>query len=60
MIQIIKHGTKRTIECKQCGCVFSYEAEDIKVEQTGMNEYMSYVQCPDCKYVHEQIGGSWV
>ena len=57
MIKILKHGDKRTIECKECGCIFSYEKEDVTTEQIGMNEHMSYVQCPDCSYVHENIKG---
>lgn len=56
MIRVLKHGEKRTIECKECGCVFTYEKEDVTTEQTGMNEYMSYVACPDCNYVHENTG----
>lgn len=49
MIRVIKHGTKRTIECKNCGCVFEYEKEDINTIQTGYNEYKYYIDCPDCK-----------
>lgn len=55
MIKIIKHGNKRTVECKECGCVFTYEKEDVTTEQTGMNEYTSYVMCPDCNYLHEVV-----
>lgn len=55
MIRIIKHGNRRVIECENCGCVFSYEKEDVKTEQIGVNDFMSYVQCPDCKNMHEGI-----
>lgn len=49
MIRIIKHGTKRVNECNNCGCIFQYEKEDIKVEQAGWNEYTYTICCPDCK-----------
>lgn len=48
MIKVIKHGNKKIVKCEECGCVFSYEKEDVEVEQTGVNEYFSYVVCPDC------------
>ena len=32
MIKIIKRGTRKTCTCDNCGCVFSYEEEDINVE----------------------------
>lgn len=31
MIEIIKPGTKEKISCKSCGCLFSYEKEDIEI-----------------------------
>lgn len=49
MIQIIKHGRLRQCTCYNCGCIFTHEKEDIKVEQTGINEYGGFVKCPDCK-----------
>lgn len=49
MIKIIKHGTKKQNTCKHCGCVFTYEKEDIKEVQYGMNEFEYYVTCPDCQ-----------
>lgn len=56
MIEIIKRGTKKTCTCDNCGCYFSYEEEDIKVEsyhafditQMGDDTYKEYVQCPQC------------
>lgn len=53
MKRIIVHGNKRVKECNECGCVFTYEKEDVNTEQTGMNEYITYVSCPDCNYSHE-------
>lgn len=56
MIEIIKRGTKKTCTCKNCGCIFSYEDEDIKAEsyhaldimQMGDDEYKELVRCPQC------------
>lgn len=31
MIKIIKPGTKEKISCNSCGCLFSYEKEDIEI-----------------------------
>jgi len=54
MINIIKSGKKvHIIECK-CGCVFSFEKEDIK--DIHMNDYLNgvfinetVVYCPECR-----------
>lgn len=43
MIQIIKRGTRKTCTCKDCGCVFSYESEDVKI-----GGGYPYVICPQC------------
>ena len=53
MKRILVHGNKRVKECNECGCIFTYEKEDVVTEQTGINEYMTYVACPDCNYSHE-------
>ena len=37
MIKIIKPGNKWILTCPYCGCVFSYEEEDIHCFQTHMN-----------------------
>ena len=57
MIEIIKRGTKQTCTCKECGCVFSYEGEDIKVEnwigdpasQPVFCTYEKSITCPQCE-----------
>lgn len=49
MIKVIKHGHYRTCSCYNCGCIFTFEKEDVKVEQAGMNEYERFVECPDCR-----------
>ena len=58
MIKIIKVGTKRLATCEKCGCVFSYEEEDIKHLENHNGEYSfvdgikhgykNYVICPQC------------
>lgn len=50
MIKVIKHGTKKTAECKHCGCIFEYEDEDVQRERVKNNEYDIFVKCPDCGY----------
>ena len=49
MIRVIEHGHYRTYSCYKCRCIFTFEKEDVKVEQTSMNEYRSFVECPDCR-----------
>ena len=65
MIEIIKRGTKKTCTCKNCGCYFSYEDEDINVEtwigdpalQPVFWTDNKSIKCPQCetKIVLEQI-----
>lgn len=47
MIKIIKEGTKDIRECESCGCLFSFDDEDIEVtyRKTG---YEKHVKCPQC------------
>ena len=47
-IRIIKHGNKRVTECKNCGCKFEYEKEDVRYVRTSYNDYDYYIDCPDC------------
>lgn len=60
MVKIIKEGTRKITTCENCGCKFSYEAEDVKSESTPhkvdadysfdvifRNEKF-YVICPQC------------
>ena len=55
MIEIIKRGTKTKITCKECGCLFSYEEEDIEIEKS--NPYSGYtvpkrkIKCPQCEII---------
>lgn len=51
MIKIIKKGTRRQATCETCGCIFSYEAEDINPNCAfpGMKPgYKNHVICPQC------------
>lgn len=56
MIKIIEHGTRKAQRCEICGCLFSYEAIDIKKGNgagiCGMELYKKsykFVRCPQCK-----------
>ena len=52
MKKIIKPGTRKTIECNDCGCVFTYEAEDIEsetsIEDAFNKSSRCFVVCPQC------------
>ena len=49
MIKIIKEGTRKTCECENCGCVFSYEKEDIEVVKSDiLNSREEFITCPQC------------
>ena len=49
MIEIIKRGSKEVIDCKTCGCKFSYEKEDVINQNTdNYKGFKEYVVCPQC------------
>lgn len=51
MIKIIKEGTRNIRECESCGCLFSFDKEDIEIthEITEIERYdKKYVKCPQC------------
>ncbi len=60
MIKIIKKGTRQQATCDRCGCVFSYEEEDINHLENHNDEYhfaegakhgyKNYVICPQCHH----------
>ena len=50
MIKVLKKGTKRKIECNNCGALLQYEKEDIQEQQIALNAYYEYIICPECKY----------
>ena len=52
MIRIIEHGTVEKKRCNNCGCLFSYEKEDIDHKThcySGNFGDYEYVICPQCK-----------
>ena len=52
MIKIIKAGTRKKIECADCGALLSYEEGDIKVvnnPENGLVHYNTFIECPQCK-----------
>lgn len=51
MIQIIEKGTRKIRKCPECGCKFSFEAEDVKENDDFLLTTASrstYVVCPQC------------
>ena len=48
MITIIKHGTLKKKRCESCGCVFTFEYEDICINDDPCNRY-HFITCPQCK-----------
>ena len=42
MIKIIEPGTRKIAKCSVCGCVFSYEEEDVQIFTKR------HVNCPQC------------
>ena len=57
MIEIIKRGTKKKHKCSECGCIFSYEDEDVMCDT--VHNFVMFgvagcaweysVQCPQCE-----------
>lgn len=51
MIKIIEHGTIRKQKCNICGCLFSYEREDViskRDEHSILGFTEDYIICPQC------------
>ena len=49
MIKIIEPGTRKIAKCSACGCVFSYEEEDIHmIPNARRNSVTLYIHCPQC------------
>lgn len=60
MIKIIEHGTITKQKCNTCGCLFSYESEDVITERDecmlhGFDE--DYIICPQCN-TKIKLGGT--
>lgn len=54
MIKIIKPGTITELRCYKCGCLFSYEKEDIEIKKRihqtlSLSTQYKYITCPQCK-----------
>ena len=50
MITVLRKGTKKKVECANCGALLQYEKEDIQEQEIGLNGYYEYIICPECKY----------
>lgn len=48
MIKVIKHGRFKQCICNNCGCIFTYENEDIKHVDKGTYIVVTFVECPNC------------
>lgn len=46
MIKIIKKGTRQTVECEKCGCLFSFDSSDINYGNQRDPE--KTINCPQC------------
>ena len=51
MIEILKRGTKKKATCPNCGCLFSFDEEDVLRSCVDDIE-KEWVNCPQC---HEPI-----
>ena len=53
MIKIIQKGTRRIETCENCGCIFSFEDEDVhKTTSDTDDKYNDIcVVCPQCGLV---------
>jgi hypothetical protein len=52
MIRIIERGAIEKKRCESCGCLFSYEKEDIEHNthcDFGVFGDYEYIICPQCK-----------
>ena len=50
MKKIIKKGTRDIRECESCGCLFSFDEEDIEITRRRKKETEKYVICPQCDH----------
>lgn len=55
MIEIIKRGTRTVTECKNCGCKFSYEAEDIQRKYSFINDPKRHGECVICPQCNKEV-----
>ena len=54
MIEIIRPGTKKKIECEECGAILRYEQEDVQTGAVLISPLSTgskkYIVCPQCNY----------
>jgi len=49
MIKIVKSGTRKKVECLECGAVLSYEETDVIKESSELVKYpRKFIHCPQC------------
>ena len=49
MIKVLREGTKKKVECENCGALLQYEKEDIQKQQTSFSGFYDYIVCPECQ-----------
>jgi len=48
-VKVIRYGEKRRLICAYCGSLLEYEKSNVVTVQTGINEYESEIECPNCR-----------
>ena len=48
MIKIIEKGTRQKKQCDNCGCIFSFDGEDIEVPTSRGETLTKIIHCPQC------------
>lgn len=50
MIEVLRPGCKKQIECKECGALLRYSPEDVQKEKpvAGIAGYKHFIICPEC------------
>lgn len=50
MIEVLRKGCKKTIECHECGALLRYNPEDVQKEKpiAGIAGYKHFIMCPEC------------
>lgn len=47
-VKVIRYGKRRMV-CTYCGSLLEYEKSDVASVKTGINEYESEIECPNCQ-----------
>ncbi len=51
MAKIIERGKLKVGKCKYCGCIFSYESEEVEMEEIKVGDIGKTelrIECPQC------------